>query len=156
MKKAVKIFIVILLMFIVGIEKINASTSIGSYFGSSSDPQNHRIEGTDYFGTYGTNIYTYFKRIDRVSVDGNVTDLSTMRVAYCSDATKGHATTTNNVIYWSDCEPIQTNNKELVYILATGFRAASGVDFERDFLITQMAVWYYTQAGNFLDNFQTN
>ena len=95
-----------------GIEKINASTSIGSYFGSSSDPQNHRIEGTDYFGTYGTNIYTYFKRIDRVSVDGNVTDLSTMRVAYCSDATKGHATTTNNVIYWSNCEPIQTNNKE--------------------------------------------
>ena len=158
MKKTVKIFIIIVLMFIVGIEKINASTSIGSYFGDSSDPQNHRIEGTDYFGTYGTNIYTYFKRISHVSVDGNKTPLDPdeMRVAYCSDATKGHATTTNNVIYWSNCEPIQTNNKELVYILATGFRAASGVDFERDFLITQMAVWYYTNAGNFLDNFPTS
>lgn len=151
--------ITLILFGVVNVNTVDAACSncIGSYFGGSNDPQVRRIEGTAYFGDYGTGIYTYFKKISHENGVSLESLGKSKRVAYCAQSKLGHASATDDVIYWTDCEDVKENNKEIAYIMINGFKTAEGADFDVGYLTTQVAIWYYTDedSKSVLDNFPT-
>ncbi len=133
-RKFLSYLFVVALTFIGLTNKVNATITI-----NYENALNRQIVyGSTYDSSFGTlsfsghggeSPYTHY----RVSTDG--------KIVYCADAHLGTPAMEGS-LDWTECSTYTSHAKELKYIYENG--PSLGSNTNEGYLITQMAVWYYT------------
>lgn len=154
MKKIYKLFLTTMLLFMVSVSNVFAlEHSIDINYG---DKDNQTwIPGHDYLGSSKKTGEEDYPEMTQLKKTTN------SRIAYCVDGRSGSPGLTEGVIEWNqNCKTITgTLKNQLIYIYKNAYGSTSATspnkylegDRDKDYFLTQVAVWYFTTRPAWLD-----
>lgn len=180
MKKVIKVLIVMVTLFLF-VNSVNASieTSFAKCFvGFNIDYRNdinlEEISGNSLLGTSTGTGRTHFKISSDVIIDDDCSGdefkyQEESKILYCADGTKvSPADDIKDGNYAADkvpfknCKVLTKNDKSIAYVYEnaygnykTNYSATDYLtgDYQKDYYITQTAIWYFTKSKSWMNNF---
>lgn len=139
-KKILKLFILMIGVFFIGLSGVKASYTI-EFSGDNAVQITESKVGVSP-AMLSSYLHTYYRKT------------TNNQIVYCYDAnvTYNAATTT-----YSNCSTVTSNRTELAYIFTNGYGGknsySTGNDLE-DYFITQLAAWKFANPGTLMNGFQ--